>query len=303
MLAVDIGFSACKCLAEGREWKFPSFVAPAKQATVNLGEGPSGYLYKGQRYNVGNPTDGADGAKYVREIGFLLEYGPLFVVHAIKGLKQVPSTLAVGLPLEQFREYREQLRVALSNFEINGRRYAFEVRVFPQAVGALAEYANEANPEQDESGFLVDIGFNTAIVLKYQDLKAKSDGSTQYNQFGISRALEELGAVIKSKYGVSLSPLELNDVFQKGSLTQYGKKLDMSIELKGVVAGHIDTLMKTLRDDYDRHLMRADRLVMAGGGAYHINGQLPDQYREFCRFLSNPEFANVRGYWKLAGGR
>lgn len=150
MLAIDIGFSACKCKADGREWKFPSFVAPAKQATVNLGEGPTGYLFKGQRYNVGNPTDGADGAKYVREISFLLEYGPLFVAHAIKGMKEKPGILAVGLPLEQFKEYRDQLRAAISDFEINGRQYEFDVRVFPQAVGALVEYAHEANPPLDE---------------------------------------------------------------------------------------------------------------------------------------------------------
>jgi len=302
MLAIDIGFSSCKCKAAGKEWKFPSFVAPAQARSVNLGDEPGGYLYKGHRYNVGDPLDGADGSKYVREIEFLLEYGPLFVVHALRGLHEVPGVLVVGLPLEQFRAHRDQLRDVLSSFDVNNKHYAFDVRIFPQAVGALAEYVHEAQPPVDENGFLVDIGFNTAIVLKYQGLKAKSDGSTQYNQFGISKALEGLGAVIKANHGVTLSPLELNDVFQKGHMVRYGKRVDMSSELKGVVADHVDTLMKTLRDDYDRHLMRSDRLVMAGGGAYHINGQLPEQYREFCKFLKDPEFANVRGYWCLAGG-
>ena len=157
-------------------------------------------------------------------------------------------------------------------------------------------------PAADESGFLVDVGFNTAIILKFQDLKAKSDGSTQYNQFGISRALEELGAVLKAKHGLSLSPLELNDIFQKGYLMRYGERVDLSVELKAVVSNHVDTLMKTIKDDYDRHLMRSDRLVLAGGGAYHINGQLPEQYKHFVRFLDAPEFANVRGYYRLAGG-
>ncbi|MDA8417159.1 MAG: ParM/StbA family protein [Betaproteobacteria bacterium] len=302
MLAIDIGFSSCKCKARGREWKFPSFVAPTKARSVNLGDEPSGYLYKGQRFNVGDTNDGADGSKYVREIEFLLEYSPLFVAHAAKGLASFPSTLAVGLPLEQFRAFRDQIRTSLSEFEVNGRRYQFDVRVFPQAVGALAEYAGESNPPADEAGFLVDVGFNTAIVLKYQELKAKSDGSTQYNQFGISRALEGLGAIIKSKHSLTLSPLELNDVFLKGFLPRYGQRIDLSADLKGVISNHVDTLMKTLKDDFDRHLMRSDRLVMAGGGAYHINGQLPEQYKSFCRFLTSPEFANVRGYWRLAGG-
>jgi len=301
MLAIDIGFSSCKCKAQGKEWKFPSFVAPAKARSVNLGDEPSGYLYKNHRFNVGD-TNGGDGSKYVREIEFLLEYAPLFVAHAAKCLVSFPSMLVVGLPLEQFRAFRDQIRRTLSEFEVDGRRYQFDVRVFPQAVGALAEYAGEANPPPDESGFLVDVGFNTAIVLKYQELKAKSDGSTQYNQFGISRALEELGAIIKSKHGLTLSPLELNDVFLKGFLPRYGQRIDLSADLQGVISNHVDTLMKTLKDDFDRYLMRSDRLVLAGGGAYHLDGQLPDQYKSFCHFLASPEFANVRGYWRLAGG-
>lgn len=302
VLAIDIGFSSCKCRFGQKEWKFPSFIAPAKARAVNLGDGESGYLYKGQRYSVGDPSEGADGVKYVREISFLLEYGPLFVAHAVKSLSYQPSAIVVGLPLEQFRGYREQLKEVLSDFEVNGRCCHFDVRVYPQAVGALAEYVYEMTPPSSENGFLVDIGFNTAIVLKYQDLKAKSDGSTQYNQFGISRALEELGAAIKAKQGISLSPIELNEVFTKGYLSRYGERIDLKAELRGVVSNHIDTLMKTLRDDYDRHLMRSDRLVLAGGGAYHINGQLPEQYQAFCRCLKDPEFANVRGYWRMAGG-
>lgn len=302
MLAIDIGFSSCKCKVSGKEWRFPSFVAPAKARSVNLGDEPSGYLYKGQRFNVGDTSDGADGSKYVREMDFLLEFSPLFVVHALKGLNPRPALLAVGLPLEQFREYRDRIRNVLSAFEVNGVAYKFDVRVFPQAVGALAEYAYDSAPPLDESGFLVDIGFNTAIVLKYAHLKAKSDGSTQYNQFGISRALEELGAIIKGKHSLTLSPLELNDVFQKKYLSRYGERIDLTLDLQSIVSSHVDSLMKTIKDDFDRHLMRADRLVMAGGGSYHVNSQLPDRYRKFCIFLKTPEFANVRGYWRLAGG-
>lgn len=303
MLAIDIGFSSCKCKAANKEWKFPSLAVPLGAQSVNLGEGPSGYLYKGRRYSVGASPVGAYGAKYVREIEFLFEFGPLFVAHAVKGMAVQPTVLAVGLPLGDFkRETRDRFREVLSRFTIDGREYSFEVRVFPQAVGALSQYAHESSASPDESGFLVDIGFNTAIVLRFMELKAKSEGSVQYNQFGISRALEELGAILKAEYGETYSPLELNEVFQKGVLVHCGKRIDMSATLKEVVSNHVDSLMKQIKDTYSRDLVRSDRLVMAGGGAYHINGQLPAEYRDFCKFLENPEFSNVRGYWRLAGG-
>ena len=304
VLSIDIGFSSCKCVFMGKEWKFPSHIAPACQSSVDLGDRANGYVWQNTRYVVGDPWNkSAEPEKYSKDISFLIEYSPLFVVNALKNINEHPEILAIGLPLEQFRSHREKLRKNLSSFVVDGKKYDFELRVYAQSVGALAKYIESHTPPLDENGFVVDIGFNTALVLNYQALQAKSAGSGQYSQFGIIRALEALGSSLKSQFGESLSPLELNEVSHQGYIKRFGKKTDVTELIQDAISNHIDTLLMTIENDYGRQLTRVDRLVLAGGGTYSLVPHLPEKYREFTVALENPEYANAHGYWLLAGGR
>lgn len=64
---------------------------------------------------------------------------------------------------------------------------------------------------------------------------------------------------------------------------------------------YIDTLLKTIEDEFDEYLKKADRLVIAGGRAYHIHKYLPEKYKDFVYIPYKPEFSNVRGYYILGG--
>jgi len=302
ILAVDVGFSSNKCKSIDKEWKFPSHIAPARTCTVDLGDKVPGYFWRNEHYIVGEPGNTATEAeKYSREISFLIDYCPLYIAHALSEQNDIPNILAVGLPLEQFRSHRDKLRESLSEFEVDGKHYKFDLRIFAQSVGALAEYVSAHRPPIDENGFVIDVGFNTALVLRYQGLEAKSAGSNQYSQFGISRALETLGTTLKSCYGESLTPLELNEVCKCGYLRLFGGKVDVKDKIISATSSHIDTLLKKIEDDYGRQFARADRLVLAGGGTYFLESHLPDKYHKLTTILKDPEFSNVRGYWHLAG--
>lgn len=304
ILSMDVGFSSNKCVYMGKEWKFPSHIAPARISTVDLGDKATGYLWQGTRYVVGEPwNESTEAEKYSKDISYLIEYSPLFVTHALKNITEIPEVLAIGLPLEQFRSHREMLRKCLSSFNVDGKTYNFDLRIYAQSVGALAKYIHSHAPPPEEDGFVIDVGFNTALVLRYQSLQAKSDGSGQYSQFGIMRALETLGASLKRNLGESFTPLELNQICQQGFVKKFGNKIDVTELIKAAMSNHIETLCITIENDYGRQLSRADRLVLAGGGAYSIVSKLPEKYREFAAMLENPEYANAYGYWLLSGGR
>ena len=181
-------------------------------------------------------------------------------------------------------------------------RYNFDLRIYAQSVGALAHYTHLHTPPPEEDGFLIDVGFNTALVLRYQSLQAKSDGSGQYSQFGIMRALEALGSSLKKNLGESFTPLELNEICRQGYVKRFGSKIDVKELVKSAMSNHIETLCMTIENDYGRQLSRVDRLVLAGGGAYSIAPKLPQKYSEYAVMLKNPEYANAHGYWLLAGG-
>lgn len=303
ILSIDIGFSSCKCVYMGQEWKFPSHIAPARLSTVDLGDKATGYLWQGTRYVVGEPLNKVTEAeKYSKDISYLIQYSPLFVAHALNKIPEVPEILALGLPLEEFRSHREKLRKNLSSFVIDGKNHNFELRVYAQSVGALAKYIHSHSPPMEEDGFVIDIGFNTALVLRYQSLQAKSDGSGQYSQFGIIRALETLGSSMKKNLGESFTPLELNEICQQGYVKKFGNKIDVTELVKVAISSHIETLVMTIENDYGRQLSRVDRLVLAGGGAYSLVPNLPEKYLQFAVMLERPEYANAHGYCLLAGG-
>lgn len=301
ILAIDIGFSSCKCKSGDNIWKFPSHIAPTRDNCVELGDKIPGYIWQKKRYIVGEPDNvSTEPEKYSRDISFLIEYGPLFIAHAISRHEKAPNILALGLPLDQFKTHKDMLRDYLSEFTVDDKIYKFDIRVFAQSVGALAEHISSNKPPNDEDGFVIDIGFNTALVLRYQGLQAKSTGSNQYTQFGISRALEALGATIKNSYGEALTPLELNAACQSGYIRRFGKRIDVSSIAKEAISNHINTLLTTIENDYGRQFAKIDRLVLAGGGATHLAEHLPAKYREFTKILQNPEYANVNGYWRMA---
>lgn len=271
VMAVDIGFSTCKCVYMGQELKFPSHIAPARVNTVDLGDKVSGYLWDGSRYVVGEPCNkSAEAEKYSIDISYLIDYSPLFVAHALKNVNAYPEILALGLPLEQFRSHREKLRKNLSSFAIDGKKHNFELRVYAQSVGALAKYIHSHAPSPEEDGFVIDVGFNTALVLRYQSLQAQSDGSGQYSQFGIIRALEALGSSLKKNLGESFTPLELNQICQQGYVKKFGNKIDVTELVNAAISNHMETLVMSIENDYGRQLSRVDRLVLAGGGAYFL---------------------------------
>lgn len=302
-IAVDTGFSFTKVKTNGpgSEFRFPSIIGVHKPAVIKLGEDQDVYEFNGHNYVVGKEALSCDDKKYTRNIEYILEFAPLLVAHAC-AKAGVPKNgevhiLKVGLPLKEFRDYRGVLAGKLTSFTVNGYEYRFDVRVQAQGVGVLADYISSQRPEPVENGYILDLGFNTMIVLHYEELRAKSEGSAQWDQWGISRAMEDLQKVIQRDHGLQLNSLEANEVLMTGVLRAgYGKKIDMCPQIEAAVSNYLDSLLKRVENEYDRYLQRADRLVIAGGGANLIRKHLPAKYREFVHIPETPEFANVRGY-------
>ncbi len=301
VISIDTGFSFTKVKTGEKEFKFPSAIAVYKPSAIKLDDKEEIYQFEGKEYVVGEKALDYDDKKYARSVEFLMEYAPLLVVEAIKRAGGNYDTLSIGLPLGYYIENREKIKERLSKFMINGNVYEFNVIVNPQGIGVLADYIYQENPDEDESGYILDIGFNTFIALRYKNLKAKAEGSKQFELFGISKAIEDLQEYIKSEYDLNLNSIEANDVFLKGYLKAgYGKKYDLRDVIENIVENYVDTLLKTIENEFDKYLKIADRLVIAGGGAYHIQKYLPEKYKDFVYIPQKPEFSNVRGFYYLA---
>jgi len=300
MLAIDTGFSSCKVKIGTTEFKFPSAVAVYKPSAIKLDETVQTYDFEGQTYVVGEAALEYEDKKFTRDMNFILKYAPLFVTHALEKAKVIDYQISVGLPLGYFKDMRDAFKERLKEFTINKVTQQFNVKVSAQGIGILADYISTQCPSRDESGYILDIGSNTVIVLRYQDLKAKAEGSDQYDKMGISKALEDLRTIIEIKYGRSLDNSELNQALLAGTIKAgYGQRHDISGDIKQVIENYVDTLVKKIEDTYDKRLQTSDRLILAGGGAYYLEKYMPEKYKGFMFVAPQPEFSNVRGYYLL----
>jgi len=81
----------------------------------------------------------------------------------------------------------------------------------------------------------------------------------------------------------------------------YYKKLfwtGLSEIIRKVVEDYADWLMSVVTSRWEDRVQRADRLILAGGGAYYLKPYIPAKYRKVLFVPDEPEFSNARGFFK-----
>jgi len=298
LIAIDHGFSATKAIYNGMAQKFPSAIARVRETGVGF-DMKGVYNYRGSIFRVGHDALPHDNKTYMRDVSFFLEFAPLLVAHTLELYKceQAPTKLVVGLPVAEHSKFRDPLAAALSRFSINGVEFEFDVTVLSQGASAMGDFVSAVRPPLDECGYLVDLGFNTVISIRYESLQPQRDGSRQYDQWGISRALEEVKDKLKRDYRVDIDLVALNDALLHGRIR--GKRyLDLPAIAQPILEKYFNELIWKMRDDFGRYFDRSERLVLCGGGVHFINhSHFPIEYHDKIHILDQPEFCNVRGYY------
>jgi len=76
-------------------------------------------------------------------------------------------------------------------------------------------------------------------------------------------------------------------------------KKDLSGIIEDIVSEYVEWLLQEVQGRWDGFLKRADRLIIAGGGAYYVKEFLPERYRGFVFIPESPEYSNARGFYKF----
>ncbi len=299
----DIGFGDFKGIindTEGIKIKFPTAVAYARKSITDIGEASETYTYLGREYLVGQ--EAIFNAFSTRSLEFLLKYAPLLLYKAFKDIEGI-THIAIGLPVGFYTaENREAFSKALRSFEVNGDKKRFHVEVFPQGVGILIDYRYDHNGQEikdtDTDGVIVDLGHFTIDVVPFERGVAVRDGSGMLEGEGISKACDELAAHIQAETKVRLNEQETRDVFLKGKLPIYGKERDFSTVIRNIVEGYIEEVLHAISSRWERRIQRANKLIIAGGGAYYLKEYIPLRYKDLIHIPDDPEFANARGFLK-----
>jgi hypothetical protein len=315
-LAIDIGFSSVK-VTDGISFKFPTLISGYTKPSVDLGYGrEKTFTYEGRDYLVGDEAKNGTDVMYSFEIDFLIDYAPLFIAKAVeiaesKGAGNILE-IALGLPIEYYKDNKERLWQTAKSFIINDRQYRFYEKVkkdgsllypvYPQGIGILSDYIEQAGVtvKDDGSGFVLDIGFNTVLVVAFENYGATKAGHKQYTQLGISKASRKLEDYLINTYGIDdRTQIELLQILTNKTFKHYGKKIDVSDKVNAIMLDYIDGILLRVQTDYDRRFGSSDKLIIGGGGAYYVKNDIYKKYPDLAVFMENPEFSNARGFYHL----
>jgi hypothetical protein len=313
ILAVDTGFARVKVYTGAKQAVFPSAVAqPPTIVCKDISSGGS------TQYTIGGKTlvVGADALKpgvnqdYNLEVSDLIGIVPYLIAKAadVVGMNlAVVDVVVVGVPIEGFAVNKAKLINVLQNLTVNGVRYSLKIVVIPQSVGALAAYIYEtATILPEEEGVLIDVGGNTVHILSYRAGEAQKEGTQQLSKIGFAEAAKKVGVVLTEKTKKHYSLPQVMEIMRSGGLVKHcGERISFADEINSILAAHFAELVRSIMPAFADIIEKKDRIVLAGGGAAFIKEHLPPEWQPMVVVMHEPEFANVRGYYrqaKLLGG-
>jgi hypothetical protein len=87
--------------------------------------------------------------------------------------------------------------------------------------------------------------------------------------------------------------------FQKKQISLYGATKDVSWAIRKASEEYSNWLLNEIRSHWEGFLKKADRLILAGGGAHYVQEDFAAMYpKEFIHVPDTPEFSNAIGFHK-----
>jgi plasmid segregation protein ParM len=323
-IGIDIGYGYVKASDGEKEYLFPS--------TVGVG---TDLKFNSLLMNFKKPTDNmvitVDNKKYfvgelairqspmvLRSMGrnriednsarvLLLTALALFM----DGTEQ-QFNVVTGLPVDYYQMYKDDWAQIMQGthavrFGTGADEKAIlitidKIQMIPQPFGTLYDRRldNEGNLVQNElSGLkigIVDIGYKTSDMAMADDLEFVGKKSLS-SEFAMSTAYNIIAQKVQEKYKIGKENYELDKVIEGGVLRVAGVPHDITEIKKDALGSLADILITEVNSIWDRREL--DVIMLTGGGGKAISEYFLPRFQQ--GFLVNgPQFANVRGYLKLA---
>lgn len=305
LLAVDTGYSFVKYSYKSVEDTTGEVIKAAEKgkfvtaiATVDtvgdLGIGEKAAVeYNGDYYLVGEPALNRSSLIPTRSESFLIEYSPLLIHEILRRENIQPTLLVVSLSLAEFARKRDALKKACSNFKVDGKVHSFDVEVMPQGWGIWV-YANKP-----ANAMIIDIGFNTIDILTVFNGKIMPEFCMGIRDFGVCEIANAVSNYINAKFdGIHVPELALVDVLNVGKFKYERQVYDISDIIEKRKKNYTETIFTMIKNSTKLGSIfnQVDDVILAGGGAYFIDGGLREKYR--FTVVDDPEFANTLGFLK-----
>jgi len=78
----------------------------------------------------------------------------------------------------------------------------------------------------------------------------------------------------------------------------YGAERDLAELVRESAEKYMDWLIQEVRSKWTARIQRAEKVIIAGGGAYYLQEHIPEEYQPLVHVPDRPEYANARGFLK-----
>lgn len=179
-------------------------------------------------------------------------------------------------------------------------------KVCPEAVAAVVDFVcdEEGQEKQDIQGAVavVDIGGRTTdLSVVDRNFMASSDTIATL-PLGCLDLYQSLEKALREQHDFhSKIPVKmLEEACQTGHISLYMGS--QPIDVRELVRKEKKKLVTRIHEEVERRFGDQHLTIMlyAGGGAAMFEEQLTDLASQGVRVLESPQYANVRGYWKIA---
>lgn len=286
MVSIDTGFGHVKVYTSKGKFKFPTWISRKTQGNYEV----EVVEYDGAEYLVGQDAAYGSGKIEIADFEMLVKYLPVIVKYVKQ--KTGEDSTVIGFAPKHYLRYKESK-------DIQDKVNKITDMVLMQGVGVLIDTEDLINADEGEDILIIDIGFNTTDVLlvSMQEDKWKKKIIDSIERSGVSRTVDLLKDILPSEFALfkNRSSSQLIRAFEKKVITFEGDKIDISQYVEIAKERYREELLSTLKDRYGDWILTVDKIVMAGGGAYHIS-----KIRNDVIVPQEPEFSNARGYYKFA---
>ena len=220
--------------------------------------------------------------------------------------------VVTGLPVDYYRLYKDDwaelmqgthaVRFGTNEFEKPMLITIDKIQMIPQPFGTLYDRRldGEGRLIQNELAGLkvgiVDVGYKTSDFALADDLEFVGKKSVS-TETAMSTAYNMIAQKIQEKYKTGKENYELDKVIETGVLRVAGVPHDINEFKKEAFSTLADLLATEVNSVWDKR--EIDVIMLTGGGGKAIAEYFLPKYPQ--AFLVNaPQYANVRGYLKLA---
>lgn len=307
-IAIDVGSGVVKGQAGDERVSMPSLAAPAPEAAADgfqLGELDT-VTMAGERFVVGDSARVTAqrserchtlSADYAGSRGwFALLYA---AVAQLLPVGEHEIELTTGLPVAQFRDRRQELHAALActhKFETPAGSFVLhptDVRVLPQAAGAMLAAAADDESLLDDDVGVIDVGTFTTdftVLSGGKFVSYQSDGVSA----GVSALIDELDSYLVREHGANVDHAALARTLARRSIRYRGELIDLTEVIGRLSALVARPILSALSERWgDAGTLS---VLLAGGGAHLFADVIQQQYPHAKIISGDPAFAVVRGY-------